>query len=92
MDLKTTSPFFAKTVYLIGEGGEKMGSVVSSRLVLMFITAFTEEGDPIYKAKQFQNIKTTATNEQLFETALALASLQKHELDLVERVNKYELG
>lgn len=69
-----------------------MAELVSSRLVLMFITGFTDEGDPIYKMKSFQNINTEATNEQLYETAVALASLQQHQLHLVERNNKYELG
>lgn len=69
-----------------------MGDIVLSRLVLTFVTGFTDDGEPIFKVKQFRNIAPEAANENLFNTAVALASLQKHDLDLVERNNTYELG
>ncbi|MDG5789215.1 DUF1659 domain-containing protein [Evansella sp. AB-P1] len=69
-----------------------MGDITFSRLSLLFITGYNDEGEPVMKAKHFNNIIPQADSEKLFQTALALASLQKHDLDIVERSNTYELG
>ncbi|MFA9559930.1 DUF1659 domain-containing protein [Evansella sp. AB-rgal1] len=68
-----------------------MEKIVNSRLTLSFITSYTDEGEPIFKTKSFQNIATRATGENLLQVAVALASLQKHELESVERGNTYDL-
>ncbi|MBU9711435.1 DUF1659 domain-containing protein [Evansella tamaricis] len=68
-----------------------MGELTVSRLALAFIVGYEEDGEAILKVKQFRNIQPGAENENLFNTALALASLQKYELENVERVNTYNL-
>ncbi|MBU5465351.1 DUF1659 domain-containing protein [Virgibacillus sp. MSJ-26] len=64
----------------------------SSSLRLVFYTGDDlETGDPIYKAKSFNNVKENATAEQLFEIAQGIASLQQHELHTVERRDNSEI-
>ncbi|MDQ0254489.1 hypothetical protein J2S74_001868 [Evansella vedderi] len=68
-----------------------MGDIVFSRLSLHFVTGYNDEGEPIFKAKHYRNIVPQAESTQLFQAAMALASLQKNELEKVERSNTYEL-
>ncbi|WP_233254315.1 DUF1659 domain-containing protein [Salipaludibacillus keqinensis] len=68
-----------------------MNEAVFTRLSLTFLTGFDENGKEMYQTRHFRNIKTEASNDSLFQTALALASLQQFELDKVERNNTYEL-
>ncbi|MFD1064431.1 DUF1659 domain-containing protein [Oceanobacillus locisalsi] len=42
-------------------------------------------GESILKNKRFNNVKTEATAEQLFQTANAFASVQQHELYGISR-------
>ncbi|WP_217586116.1 DUF1659 domain-containing protein [Lentibacillus saliphilus] len=42
-------------------------------------------GEPIYKTKTFNNIKTSATADQLFAIANALVVLQQRPLTNIER-------
>lgn len=69
-----------------------MGEIKFSRLSLNFLTSFTDQGDPIFKAKHYRNIDPQASSEAVYETAVVLASLQQHEVERVERSNTYELG
>ncbi|MBU9723255.1 MULTISPECIES: DUF1659 domain-containing protein [Bacillaceae] len=68
-----------------------MDNLVFSRLTLLFVTGYDEEETPIFKTKHYRNISNLASNEELFATALALSTLQKHSLDAVERSNTYDL-
>ncbi|WP_027408349.1 DUF1659 domain-containing protein [Anoxybacteroides tepidamans] len=56
-----------------------------SQLRLVLQAGVDETGKPIYKRKSFNNVKVTATSEQLFTVAQALASLQTHPLVQIER-------
>jgi hypothetical protein len=56
-----------------------------SQLRLVFEVGVDEAGKPKYKRKNFNNIKMTATPEQLFAVSQALASLQKYPLAQIER-------
>lgn len=69
-----------------------MAEIKNSRLSLNFVTGYTDEGDPIFKAKHYRNIDPQAGSEPLFATAEAIAALQQHYLERVERSNTYELG
>lgn len=62
-----------------------------SRLRLQFKTGINEKGDPTYKTKTFNNIKSTATATQLFSTAMALGSLSQYDLNSVERNDSFDI-
>lgn len=62
-----------------------------TRLRLLFEIGTDDNGKSIIKTKTFNNIKSTATAEELFSTATALASLSKDVLDTVERNDNYEI-
>lgn len=65
---------------------------VSSQLRLVFHDGEdVSTGKPIYKAKSFNNVKTTATAEALFEVANALSELQERSLYTIERRDYSEI-
>lgn len=69
-----------------------MGEIKFSRLSLNYLTRFTDEGEPVFKPKHYRNIDPEAGSEALYATAVALSSLQLHQVERVERSNTYELG
>ncbi|AOH56375.1 hypothetical protein ABE28_018570 [Peribacillus muralis] len=64
---------------------------VSSTLRIDFETGLTEKGDIAFKRRSFTNIKTEATAEQLFSTAVAISSVQNYPMSEVTRVDTYSL-
>lgn len=50
-----------------------------------------ETGEPIFKTKSFNNVKTNATADQLFEVSQAIASLQELPLYGIERRDNSEI-
>ncbi|WP_106494690.1 DUF1659 domain-containing protein [Lentibacillus sp. Marseille-P4043] len=48
-------------------------------------------GKPIYKTKSFNNVKTSATADQLFAIAEAVAGLQERPLYNIERRDSSEI-
>lgn len=60
-------------------------TLATTKLRLAFQTGVNEKGEPVYKAKTFNNIKTAATTDQLFQTAQALSVLCNDPLNSVER-------
>ncbi|MDT8858837.1 DUF1659 domain-containing protein [Alkalihalobacillus sp. MEB130] len=65
--------------------------LVDSRLILSFINGYDNEGNPIRKTKSFNNVKTSATDQQLTTIATVLAPLQQWDLDAVDRTNVHSL-
>ena len=65
--------------------------IQTSQLRLVFELGADADGRTKYKNKNFNNIKTTATADQLFSAAQAIASLQVHPLAQVERNDKHFL-
>ncbi|GMB08671.1 DUF1659 domain-containing protein [Thermolongibacillus altinsuensis] len=63
-----------------------------SQLRLVFESGMTEDGKPLYKNKNYSNIKPTATESSLFSVAQALASLQSASLAHVQRTDFHVLG
>jgi len=60
--------------------------LMSTSLQLVFSEGIDESsGQPIYKTKSFNNVKTTADAEQLYAVATALAALQEFPLYNVHR-------
>jgi hypothetical protein len=62
-----------------------------SRLQLRLHTGMDENMNPVFRTRSFSNIKTDASNEDIYELAQELGNLQVHPLDAVRRVDEYEL-
>ncbi|OZM56481.1 hypothetical protein CIB95_11945 [Lottiidibacillus patelloidae] len=60
-------------------------SLTDSALKLTFETGVDANGEPIFKSKSLNNVKITATPDQLYVIANALHPLQTHNLTNVER-------
>lgn len=60
-------------------------TIKNSQLRLIFETGVDGEGNPIYRNKNFNNIKTDASADALYAIATALAPLQEHVLSEIER-------
>ncbi|SFG35457.1 Protein of unknown function [Halobacillus alkaliphilus] len=59
--------------------------IVRSQLQLVLENGQDEKGNTIFRTKSFNNIKMTATEDQLYRVATAMAPLQQHLLYSVER-------
>jgi len=67
-------------------------TMMSSQLRLIFHDGDDlETGEPIFKTKNFNHVKTNATADQLFEVAQVLASLQELPLYSIERRDNSEI-
>jgi len=64
---------------------------VGSRLTMRLNTGLNENMEPVFRNRSFHNIKTTAGDQDLFELAQELGSLQVHTIDAVRRVDENEL-
>ncbi|CAH0345821.1 DUF1659 domain-containing protein [Bacillus sp. CECT 9360] len=60
-------------------------SLYASTLRITFETGLNEKGEPMLKRKAFSNVKTSATADQLLQTAQSLANLQMHTLVEIAR-------
>ncbi|UOQ43239.1 DUF1659 domain-containing protein [Halobacillus salinarum] len=65
--------------------------VIHSQLQLVFETGKDEKGKSIYRTKSFNNVKISATAEQLYHVATAFSPLQQHVLAQVERNDRSNL-
>lgn len=65
--------------------------LIDSQLRLVFDMGMDENGKTIFKNKNYNNVKTAATADQLLQTAQAIASLQTETLALVERNNSNQI-
>ncbi|MFC0271716.1 DUF1659 domain-containing protein [Metabacillus herbersteinensis] len=65
--------------------------LLDSQLRLVYNVGIDEEGKAILKSKNYNNVKTTATAEQLLQAAQAIASLQTETLEAVERNDSQQL-
>lgn len=62
-----------------------------SKLKLVLDAGLDENNKEITKNKTFANIKTTATNENVYEVATALAGLQSYTLKSIKKYEEYDL-
>lgn len=64
----------------------------ASRLRLIYYVGDDpKDGKPIYANKNFNQVKTDATPDQLYAVAVAIASLNEHPLYKVERYDTSEI-
>ena len=54
-------------------------------------TGFDEEGKPILKNRSFNNLKPTATNQDVFDIANLFVDLQEHALSAILRIDQIHL-
>ncbi|KUK99307.1 MAG: hypothetical protein XE08_0113 [Parcubacteria bacterium 32_520] len=77
------------------KGGLVMPVVVipyDSRLQLNLVTGTDpESGKPIIKRTYFNNVKESAAEQDIFDVATQLVSLQKDSLDSIELTKNFEL-
>ncbi|MFC7063046.1 DUF1659 domain-containing protein [Halobacillus seohaensis] len=59
--------------------------MVNTQLKLVFENGTDEEGNVTYRRKSFNNVKMVATEEQLYNVAIALEALQQNLLSTIER-------
>lgn len=64
---------------------------IGTRLTLRLNAGLDENFNPIYRNRSWQNIKPSADNEDLFELAGQIGSIQAHTLEAVRRSDDSEL-
>lgn len=62
-----------------------------TKLRLVFEAGMDDKGNPIFKAKTFNNVRKEATVNQLFQAAQAIIVLCNDTLNKVERTDSSEL-
>lgn len=64
---------------------------VSSTIRLSLVTGLTELGAPILKQTNLSNVKSNAIDQDLFDVANAIVSLQEYELGGINRLDTADL-
>lgn len=64
---------------------------VNARLQLRLNTGLDENLNPVYRTRSFSNVKPAAGNQDLFELAQEIGSLQVHNVEAVRRLDEVEL-
>jgi len=66
-------------------------NIVKTSFRILFENGLNQKGEPVYKAKSYNNVKTSSTDDQIHQTAQALASLSNLPFYAVERNDKKEI-
>ncbi|MDP4549542.1 DUF1659 domain-containing protein [Alkalihalobacillus macyae] len=66
-------------------------SLLNTQLRMVLETGVDGNGKSLFRSKNFNNMKPSATPDALFAVALALAPLQQHSLFAVERNDSSDL-
>jgi hypothetical protein len=64
---------------------------LGSTLRLTLETGFDQDGSPILKKRNFSNVKPSADNQDVFDVANLLVTLQQHTLSAVQRIDEFSL-
>lgn len=62
-----------------------------TKLQLSFETGLNEKGEPVFKTRTYSNVKETATPDQLFLAAQAIASLSTDPLASIIQNNSLDI-
>lgn len=68
-----------------------VSSQSDSKLKLVFNAGLDENNKDIIKNKTFSKIKSTATNENLYNLGVSISGLQSYSLMNIKRYEEYEL-
>ena len=63
----------------------------ASRLAVKVQTGVSASGSPVFRVRNFQNMKPSAAEADVFAVGQALAGLQKHPVNSIGRVDEGEL-
>ncbi|HHW36354.1 MAG TPA: DUF1659 domain-containing protein [Bacillales bacterium] len=63
----------------------------SSQLRIEYHHGMDLDGKPIYKTKNYNYLKTTATPDAILSASQAMAGLQQHELVVVQRNSNFDI-
>jgi hypothetical protein len=66
-------------------------SAKGSVLVVTYQTGLNAAGAPVLRQRSFQNVKSDALDQDVFDVAQALYGLQDYPLITVRRDNRFEL-
>lgn len=64
----------------------------ASKLKIVLYAGVDENNKDIIKNKTFNNVKPIATDESIYNTAVALSGLQAYALTNVKRLDDYDLS
>ncbi|WP_250886544.1 DUF1659 domain-containing protein [Bacillus sp. SM2101] len=65
--------------------------ITDSQLRVIYDLGIDEEGKQIFRNKNYNNVKTQATTDELYTAAEAIISLQENEVHRVERNDSQQL-
>jgi hypothetical protein len=68
-----------------------ISTVISSRLRLMVQTGVDDEGNPVVRSRNLNNLKPEATDEAVYTVAGSLGELQQHPVNAVRKVTESDL-
>jgi hypothetical protein len=66
-------------------------SLTDTKVRLFFEAGMDDEGNLILKSKTFNNVKMSATADQIFQVAQAVSALSSQTLNRVERDDSLEI-
>lgn len=67
-------------------------TAVGSTIRLSLVTGLDAQGGPILRSTSLNNVKPAALDQDLFDVANALISLQEYQLNGISRVDTAELA
>lgn len=65
---------------------------VSSRLALKLRTGTDTEGNPVFRTRSYSSVKPSAADQDVYDTAQALAGLQQFPVEEISRVNENSMS
>ncbi|NLW07150.1 MAG: DUF1659 domain-containing protein [Clostridia bacterium] len=65
---------------------------LASTLRLQVQTGTDSEGKPVYRLRSFSRVKPEASDQDVYDVAVALGNLQVHPVNAISRVNESDLS
>ncbi|WP_033827090.1 DUF1659 domain-containing protein [Bacillus andreraoultii] len=66
-------------------------NIIKTNFRILYEFGLDQKGETVFKTKSYNNVKTSSTDEQIYEAALAIASLSSLPFFNVERDDKKEI-
>lgn len=66
-------------------------NIIKTNFRILYEFGLDQKGEAVYKAKGYNNVKTSSTDDQIYQAALAIASLSNLPFFTVERDDKKEI-